>query len=211
MNSRFQAFFPVDRTPKVGGSPPPSVTRTPCDLDAGQPLYAAGSTGQAWRVTDGVIRLDHAGQAGEHRFASLAIAGDIVGCETLLFGSYTFNATALTPCRLQPWPEGDTASSSAGLLASLAQAQAQKRAADLLALRGGQASARVLGLIRLLADRSGQVILPTRQDIADITDLRFETISRIISNLQREHLLSPLRIAGIHATRSYRLAPGAFA
>mgnify|MGYP000523555447 CR=1 FL=1 len=42
-------------------------------------LYAkqVGSTGQAWRVTDGVIRLDHAGQAGEHRFASLAIAGDI--------------------------------------------------------------------------------------------------------------------------------------
>ena len=140
---------------------------------------------------------------------SLAIAGDIVGCETLLFGSYTFNATALTPCRLQPWPEGDTATSGTGLLESLAQAQ--KRAADLLALRGGQASARVLGLIRLLADRSGQVILPTRQDIADITDLRFETISRIISNLQREHLLSPLRIAGIHATRSYRLAPGAFA
>lgn len=221
MNSRFQAIFPVDRTPKdvllgdsakealSGGDTPSSGMRRPCDLDAGQPLYAAGSTGQAWRVTDGVIRLDHAGQAGEHRFASLAIAGDIVGCETLLFGSYTFNATALTPCRLQPWPEGDTATSGAGLLESLAQAQ--QRAADLLALRGGQASARVLGLIRLLADRSGQVILPTRQDIADITDLRFETISRIISNLQREHLLSPLRIAGIHATRSYRLAPGAFA
>ena len=209
MNARFNALFPVHRSPKEVLSGDSDAAGAPCDLDAGQQLYAAGSTGQAWRLKRGVIRLDHAGRDGENCFASLAIAGDIVGCETLLLGSYTFNASALTACQLSPWPEGDAATSGAGLLESLAAAQ--KRAADLLALRGGQASARVLGLIRLLAGRSGQVILPTRQDIADITDLRFETISRIISNLQRDQLLAPLRITGVHATRSYRLTPAAIA
>jgi len=58
---------------------------------------------------------------------------------------------------------------------------------------------------RLLADGAGCVILPTRQDIADITDLRFETISRIIKSFERERVLSPLRIAGVHATRAFRI------
>jgi hypothetical protein len=55
---------------------------------------------------------------------------------------------------------------------------AQRRSAELVALHGGQAADRLLGLIRLLADGAGRVILPARQDIADITALRFETISR---------------------------------
>jgi len=139
-------------------------------------------------------------------FASLAIAGDILGCETLLFGAYTFSATALTECRLIRWPEGASAVDSDSLLASLANAQ--RRAADLVALRGGQAIDRVLGLVRLLADSAGQVVLPTRQDIADITDLRFETISRIVKQLERQHILNPIRIAGVHATRSFAVGVG---
>ncbi|MCH2221928.1 MAG: helix-turn-helix domain-containing protein, partial [Dechloromonas sp.] len=78
--------------------------------------------------------------------------------------------------------------------------------ADLVALRGGQASDRVLGLIRLLTDCSGRVVLPTRQDIADITALRFETISRIIKQLERSAIIRPIRLDGVHATRSFVLA-----
>jgi len=164
-------------------------------------LYRAGATGSAWRLQRGIVRLDITATDGQPAFASLAIAGDILGCETLLFGAYTFSAIALTECRLSPWPEGVADSDS--LLASLAGAQ--RRAADLVALRGGQAMDRVLGLIRLFANGAGQVILPTRQDIADITDLRFETISRIIKQLERSRILSPIRIAGVHATRSFAL------
>ena len=122
----------------------------------------------------------------------------------MLFGSYSFMARSLTGCELSPWPEGETALAGESLLVSLARAQ--RRAADLLALRGGQAVDRVLGLVRLLADGAGQVILPARQDIADITDLRFETISRIVKQLERKRILSRVRIAGVHATRSFRLA-----
>jgi len=55
-------------------------------------------------------------------------------------------------------PAGET------LLESLALAQ--RRSAELVALRGGQAADRVLGLIRLLADGAGCAILPTRLDMA---------------------------------------------
>lgn len=172
-------------------------------LEAGQAIYRAGNNGLAWRVRHGVVRLDTPTANGETAFASLAIGGDILGCETLLFGRYTFTASALTHCELSPWPEGEPAMAGDTLLASLAIAQ--RRAADLVALRGGQAVDRVIGLIRLLADGAGQVVLPTRQDIADITDLRFETISRIIKRLERACILAPLRIEGVHATRSFQV------
>jgi len=64
---------------------------------------------------------------------------------------------------------------------------------------------RVLGLIRLFTDSSGQAVLPTRQDIADITDLRFETISRIIKMLERTQVLLPIKVEGVHATRSFQV------
>lgn len=169
----------------------------------GAQIYAAGSEGEAWRLHEGVVRLDSISSSGHAAFASLAIAGDILGCETLLFGCHTFRATALTHCRLTPWPEGGTTADNSALLTSLARAQ--QRAADLVALRGGHALDRVLGLIRLLADRTGRVILPTRQDIADITDLRFETISRIVKQLERSKVIKPIRLDGVHATRSFNL------
>ncbi len=175
--------------------------RQPLAATPGTPIYLAGTEGEAWRLHEGVVRFDTVSASGHPTFASLAIAGDILGCETLLFGCYTFQATALTHCRLSPWPEGGTTADSPTLLSSLAKAQ--QRAADLVALRGGQAAERVLGLIRLLADPSGRVILPTRQDIADITDLRFETISRIVKQLERSKVIRPIRLDGVHATRSF--------
>ncbi len=196
---RFQIrpIFPVHRSN--------SPVRTARQLAAGQGVYQAGADGLAWRLNSGVIRLDNAGSSGEISFASLAIPGDILGCETMLFGCYTFSATALTQCELSPWPEGAGAMAGDSLLASLAQAQ--QRAAEIVALRGGQAADRVLGLIRLFTDNAGQVVLPTRQDIADITDLRFETISRIIKMLERSKVLLPIKVEGVHATRSYRVDP----
>lgn len=190
------------------GTPPLDQRRTHA-LEAGQRIYQAGSSGMAWRVRHGVVRLDTPTANGENRFASLAIAGDILGCETMLFGSYTFTASALTLCALSPWPEGEPGVPGETLLASLATAQ--RRAADIVALRGGQATDRVIGLIRLLADGAGRVVLPSRQDIADITDLRFETISRIIKTLERSQLLAPVKIEGVHATRGFQLNPASLA
>lgn len=178
-----------------------SITRQRSAYGTGETIYHLGSDGLAWRLHCGVVRLDTAEASGSSRFASLAIAGDILGCETMLFGKYAFTATALTNCDLRPWPEGEGAPAGDSLLSSLAKAQ--NRAADIVALRGGQAANRVLGLIKLLKDGADHVVLPTRQDIADITDLRFETISRIIKGLERTRALLPIKIEGVHATRSY--------
>lgn len=192
-------------------TPPPTTERSHQQqyrelqaVAAGLAIYQIGQDGLAWRLQEGVVRLDTRTASGQPAFASLAIAGDILGCETLLFGTYTFSATALTHCRLSPWPEGSATVDHDSLLTSLTKAQ--HRAADIVALRGGQATDRVLGLIRLLADGAGQVVLPTRQDIADITDLRFETISRIIKVLERAKVLIPVRINGVHATRGFQIA-----
>ena len=48
-----------------------------------------------------------------------------------------------------------------------------------------------------------RVILPTRQDIADINALRLETVSRIIKRLGRDGLPQPVRIDGVHAACSF--------
>lgn len=175
-------------------------------FQAGAPIYGIGADGLAWRVERGSVRLDTAGNPGEACFASLAIPGDVIGSEAMLFGAYAFAASALTHCEISPWPEGAPAASGTSLLQSLATAQ--RRAADLVALRGGQALDRVVGLIRLMAATMGDsapanVVLPTRQDIADITALRLETVSRIIKSLERAGMLHPVRVAGVHATRSF--------
>lgn len=175
--------------------------------EAGDVLFAAGSSGGAWRLECGAVRLDTVGRDGERQFASLAIAGDILGCETLLFGVHTFQATALTRCVLHAWPGGPLGGDS--LLVSLAGAQ--RRAAEVVALRGGQAVDRLLGLVRLLADDAGRVVLPMRQDIADITALRFETISRLVKRLEQAGVLTPIRLVGVHATRSFQVDPACLA
>ncbi len=172
-------------------------------LECGASLCLAGRPGTPWRLRRGVLRLDSP-QAGGERFASLAIANDIVGCETLLFGVHTFSVSALTDCELVVWPEGEAGLLGDSLLATLAAAQ--QRAAEVLALRGGQAVDRVLALVRLLVEGNGQVVLPTRQAIADITDLRFETVSRVIKQLERSGVLNPARVVGVHATRSFHYA-----
>ena len=47
--------------------------RRPRQLASGSPIYRAGETGQAWRLQQGVVRLDNLGRDGEWQFASLAI------------------------------------------------------------------------------------------------------------------------------------------
>jgi CRP-like cAMP-binding protein len=163
--------------------------------EQGDAIFAAGTMGTAWRVLSGSVRLNRIEADGAPMFASLAVAGDVIGAETLLFGVYTFEAVALSPCRLAPWPGAETSPARESLLLTLAQAE--RRAADVIALRGGQAIDRVKRLVRLLArDADGgapacRIALPGLKDMAEITALTVETVSRSISGLRRAGLLSP--------------------
>ncbi|MEI7612827.1 MAG: Crp/Fnr family transcriptional regulator [Betaproteobacteria bacterium] len=179
--------------------------RTSLNCSAGLILYEAGYKGAAWRVISGAVRLDRQEPEGETSFASLAIQGDIIGAETMLFDAYSFTATALTPCQLVPWPEGEGMPVPVSDVLKTLIATEQ-RAAEVIALRYGQAAERVKRLIMLLASSSSadkksrskpdqpsnQVILPARQDMADITALTLETVSRMVSAFRRNGMLRHL-------------------
>ena len=178
------------------------------NCSAGETIYRTGSTGIAWRVISGSVRLDRQTPEGEDSFASLAIKGDIIGAETMLFESYSFTATALSDCALIRWPEGEGAPAS-DLLKTLTQAE--RRASEVIALRCGQAAERVRRLVMLLAAPGGDnaaqihVTLPPRQDMADITALTLETVSRMVSGLRRAGVLNPLSANGCASTSRFSL------
>jgi CRP-like cAMP-binding protein len=172
-------------------------------------IYSIGAPGAARRVLRGTVRLDRIGADGTPMFASLAMRGDVIGAETLLFGIYTFEAVALSECELASWPEASERASRESLLQVLAVAE--QRAADVMALRCGQAAERVMRLIRLLSspqqDDAGapRVILPSRRDIADITALTPETVCRTIARLQRTGTLIPKPLPGARKDRGFCL------
>ena len=159
-------------------------------IPIGERIYAAGSEGIAWRVRSGAVRLDRI-TAGGSDYAGLALRGDVIGAETLLFGTYSFAASAIGDCELEPWLTADKELSGESLLQTLAAVE--RRAADALALRAGEAFERVRQLCLLLAryrDEGGQEItIPELRDMAAITNLTEATVSRAMSRLRRLGIL----------------------
>lgn len=159
-------------------------------IQIGGCIYAAGSEGIAWRVKSGAVRLDRITAAGRD-YAGLALRGDVIGAETLLFGKYSFEASAIGDCELVPWLAADQALSGESLLQTLVAAE--RRAADALALRAGEAFERVRRLCLLLARNLGEgrreITIPELRDMAAITNLTEATVSRAMSRLRRMGLL----------------------
>jgi hypothetical protein len=72
--------------------------------------------------------------------------------------------------------------------------------------------ARVSGLIHSMTRCSDdsvarRVILPPRQVLTEIIDLRIETVSRVIKPLQHSGQLLQVRQQGINITRSFVVIP----
>ncbi|MEO8406989.1 MAG: Crp/Fnr family transcriptional regulator [Oxalobacteraceae bacterium] len=171
----------------------------------GEQIYSADTAGICWRVVSGSVRLNRIDNDGEMLFANLAVKDDVIGTETLLMGHYTFSAVALSDCELAPWPEGLSSASKDALLHILAAAE--RRTADVVALRSGLAIDRVMRLIAMLAQRDENhelcFALPKGQDISEITDLRKETISRTVSSLKQEGMIRKMKIPGHAIDRNY--------
>lgn len=159
-------------------------------ISIGERIYAAGAEGIAWRVRSGAVRLDRITAAGSD-YAGLALRGDVIGAETLLYGNYSFSASAIGDCELEPWLAADKALSGESLLQTLAAAE--RRAADALALRAGEAFERVRQLCLLLArycdEGRKEIMIPELRDMAAITNLTEETVSRAMSRLRRLGIL----------------------
>ena len=178
-----------------------SITATPVSASAepnqslrriaiGERIHEAGAEGMAWRVASGAVRLDRVG-AGGRSFAGLALRGDVIGAESMVFGRYSFEASAIGDCELEPWPPVGREVSGASLLQTLAATE--RRAADALALRVGEAFDRVRQLCLLLArdraDGRREVTIPGLRDMAEITGLTVETVSRAMSQLRKSGML----------------------
>lgn len=150
-----------------------------------QRVHQIGDQGQAWYVQSGAVRLDAMGPEGL-TFAALAVTGDVIGTDALVGGHYAFEAHALTPCVLTPWHLSQTTP-----VLELMSA-AQRRAAEVVALRCGRAEERVARLVRLLGSDGVQrnndfrVLTPRLRDVADITNLAPETVSRIANATRRD-------------------------
>lgn len=154
----------------------------------GSLIYNAEEQGGAWRVASGSVRLDHGGAEGL-AFGGLAVPGDVMGVETLLFGRYSFSARALASCTLERWPDGEHNAPSESLLQMLTRAQ--QRAAEVIALRCGRPLERIQRLMHLLAKPAAKgegtrITVPRLSDMAEITSLTPETVSRAMSELRRQ-------------------------
>lgn len=173
---------------RIHSDPSDTSSGTPIciQFSIGDLIHAAGEHGQAWRVRSGAVRLDQV-QNNERSFAGLALKGDILGAESLLFGTYAFEARALGDVELESWLTPNHPPSGESLLQTLAATE--RRAADTLALRCGKALDRVQQLILMLADSHRQIIIPGLKDMAEITALTEETVSRTISRLRKMGLL----------------------
>jgi CRP/FNR family nitrogen fixation transcriptional regulator len=182
----------------------PDASRTRVFQQSEQ-IYCPGASGICWRVVSGSIRLNRMTNDGKALFANLAVKGDVIGAETLLMGQYAFFAVALSECELAPWPDGLGSASKGSLLHILAAAE--RRTADVVALRSGLALDRVMRLILMLAQRDENAdfcfTLPKGQDISEITDLTKETISRTISILKHDGILRKKVIPGHVIHRNY--------
>ncbi len=183
----------------------PGASANRCIARGGE-IYAAGTEGPAWRVVAGTVRLDEAGPEGR-QFAGLALPGDVIGAETLLFGRYSFTALALSACEIEPWLAGHEQPSGETLLGMLATAE--RRMAQILSLRSGTAGERIRRLLAFMSARVAdgrravRLALPRLRDIADITDLSVETVSRTITHLGAE---GSLEVYGRYRTRQVSAA-----
>ena len=152
------------------------------EIAAGQRLFGAGDSGPVWQLVKGVMRLE-TNQPSEGRLVHLVQTGDLVGAESVLFQSYTFNATAVVASQLKT-VDLETEIHRILVLAT-AFKQGQQRAAEVMQLREGSVAQRLEHLLEILHRASGDDILDIRQrqlpslrDIASIVNAAPESVCR---------------------------------
>lgn len=162
-------------------------------IKRGQLLMSAGEIGPVWRVSHGVFRIERMGLDGLS-LVQLGLPGDLLGVESLCAEPYAYSVTAITTgeTKLQTI-NGDL--SRFGVVAK-AYLQQQRRAHDMMKLRGGSVKDRLAHFLMLLArnedgtqrelDRNA---LPVLKDVAAILDTATETVCRELKAFfpAREH------------------------
>ncbi len=161
-------------------------------LAAGEALFAHGDApGRVFVLERGAVQVSLRDPMGSLRIVDLALPGDVLGFDGFASGAHAGDALVLRDSvvwpievdarggmrrRERPWPE----------LASLGAAQVLRAMRQTLRLRFGSV-ARLADCLLDLADKLGDVEfeLPLSfQDLANYLDLRPETLSRALHDLQ---------------------------
>ena len=167
----------------------------------GSVLYEAGAEkASVYSIRRGIVKLEHIAEDGSSRIVRLLGNGAAIGLE-LLDGatSYHHTAIALTQVDLCKIPvstirqlESDHPTLSINVSQQL---QNQLNIADqwIIALSTGAARQRVAQLVLLLekffSEDNGAFILINREDMAAMTGIAVETVSRMIAEFKRQNIL----------------------
>jgi CRP-like cAMP-binding protein len=186
---------------------PKSIVRIHTDIDdpslpAETRIYARGEPGTAvYTVRAGIVRFQRLTAGGQRRIVRLAGRGDLIGQEALLQQPYADEAVACTPvqlCRIPSHLIGHLGRADGALAHELmrrwqqALEQAGLWAAELTSGVARQRVLKLLGELSRLADESGEIWMPRREDMGAMLDLTVETASRMVSQLRREGVLKSL-------------------
>lgn len=192
-------------------------------LDKGQTLFSQGEpAGSVFNVIEGALRLIRLLPDGRRQIMGFALPGDFLGLA--LQERYSVSAEALGPvttCRFGRRDFAAIVEAKPHLLKSLHERAGYELtlAHDQILLLGRRtAEEKVAAFLLNLHDRyartghsSVTVELPMgRQDIADYLGLTIETVSRMLSRLDRAHkiLLVPGGVRLIDPVRLEQLAAG---
>ena len=159
----------------------------------GSMVFIAGESGPLWRITEGVVALQTS-DGIDGQLVQVAIAGDLLGIESLCGQHYGLSARALTACKLERVePDGD---SDRLRLMRQALLQQHDRGIDMVGLRTGSVSDRLELMLQLLGHdwRELQSVskptietirckLPSLSDLARAIDAQKETVCRALGRL----------------------------
>ncbi len=167
----------------------------------GSVLYEAGTHKPfIYSIRRGMVKLVHAAQDGSNRIVRLLGNGSAIGLE-LLDGSKSYHHTAIAVnqvdlCKIPVSTVRQLESEHPALCKHVGkQLQDQLNIADqwIVALGTGAARQRVAQLVLVLeeffSEDNGAFILLNREDMAAMTGIAVETVSRIVAEFKRQKIL----------------------
>lgn len=189
-------------------------------LDNGDAVPAAPGN-SLWRIASGTLAMQAMPEGVKNQEGQslwLAQPGDYVGWERLTPGAQPLLARAITPVVLEQvhLPQGSAHTAQTDALLRSCLQQLQQRFVQMAQLRLGSVAQRIRTLLLLVAEAQGANgqdqghALPSLSCMAQIIGARQETVSRALSELREQQLLSHRRPQGgvidMQGLRSYRRA-----
>ena len=199
-----QGFAAVEatfaRAPSAPASFPQSSVGGPArNFTADSEIYAEGDDANCfYKIVSGVVRTCKFLSDGRRQIDAFHVAGDVFGFET--GAEHRLSAEAVSDCTLIPYRRrgfevlAGRDDRVAGQLFSYAM-RCLERAQEHSLLLGRRSASQKLAtfLLEMVDRRCGNEVIDlamTRQDIADYLGLTIETVSRTLSQLERDGVIS---------------------